>query len=651
MLCLTGAQLRLGGSIIFSELNWRIDSSSRVGLVGPNGSGKSSLLRVLVGEYSLEQGSLDRAKNFRVGYLPQDSAELPQKKVGEALWEAFEPLNDMEREMKSLLHVIEDSAAAQAERDRAVRRYGELQDAFVHRGGYQRETEARKILLGLGFQHEDWDRPVAEFSGGWRMRVLLGRLLLEKPDMFLLDEPTNHLDPDTLEWLEQYLKGLDSGLVIVSHDRFFLDRLANGIAEIDRGRFRTYSGNYSKYRQQKELMREQLIAQKKQQDKQIAHLESFVERFRAKASKATQAQSRIKQLEKIERIELEDDAPIVSIPMPPTPRGGKEAIVLDGVEHRYGELQALHPVSATVYRGDRICVWGANGAGKSTLLSILSKSLEPSGGSVSWGHNAHVAYFSQQHAELQSSSRTIIDELAAVAPPEMQMRLRDVLAPFLFRGDDVFKPVSVLSGGEKSRVALAKLLVKPCNILILDEPLNHLDMNTVETLERTLQEFSGAIVFVSHDRFFADRLAQQIWEMKAGRLTVYKGNFNDYQYAKSLIAEKDEAVTSPVKPVVDDSSAALSREARKEQKRREAEERNKRSAALKGKRERQQAIEVEMEEIDDEVAGLEQRMASGELVRKPDEMRDARRRYDELLEKKDVLFEEWSELVEAIDSV
>ncbi len=647
MISITDAQLRLGGNIIFSGLSWRVDSSNRVGLVGDNGSGKSSLLRVLTGEYTLEAGDIETSKNLRLGYLPQDSAELPKLTVGQALWQAFERLNQMERDIKALLNELEQSDESGPDHARAVKRYGEMQDEFQDRGGYQRESDARKILLGLGFQHEDWGRQVAEFSGGWRMRVLLGKLLLEKHDILLLDEPTNHLDPATLDWIEQHLQSMECGLVIVSHDRFFLDRMTNQIAELECGTFYQYAGNYTKYKEQKALMREQLIAQKKQQDKEIAHMEAFINRFRAKNTKAAQAQSRIKQLEKIERIEIEEDTSVVSIPMPETPRGSKEAMRLEGAGHCYGEVRALHPVDASIAREDRICLWGPNGAGKSTLVGLLAKTLTPTEGKVEWGANSRVAYFSQQQAELQESSRSVIDELAAVAPQSMQANLRDVLAPFLFRGEDVFKPVSVLSGGEKSRLALAKLLVHPCNVLLLDEPLNHLDIRTVETLEATLQKFSGAIVFVSHDRFFADRLAQQIWEMEAGRMVVYKGDFSDYQYAKQ---QREKQALEQAAEQTKETEQPAQRQLRKEQKRREAEERNKRSAVRREQREHYEAVETEIHEIEEEIKSLEAKMASGQLVRKADQMRAAKQRYHQLLERKDILYAQWETLVEQMDA-
>ncbi|MGC9330197.1 MAG: ABC-F family ATP-binding cassette domain-containing protein, partial [Candidatus Hinthialibacter sp.] len=347
-------------------------------------------------------------------------------------------------------------------------------------------------------------------------RILLANLLLQNPDILLLDEPTNHLDPPSLAWFEEYLLGSRSGVVIVSHDRYFLNRTVKEIAEIDQGRFQLYRGNYTDYKRQRDALREQLLAQQRSQEKEIAHLQSYVDRFRARKDKAAQAQSRLKRLEKIDRIEIQGDGPTVSIPMPETPRSGKEVLILENVGHCYGEVRALKPFSAVVYRGDRIAVWGPNGAGKSTLLSLMAQVITPSEGGVKWGYNTHVAYFSQHQAELQTSQKSVLDELSSVAPAEMQSCLRDVLAPFLFRGDDVFKPVSVLSGGEKSRLALAQLLIRPVNVLIMDEPLNHLDIDTVETLEETLRGFSGTLIFVSHDRYFADRLATHVWEMNAG---------------------------------------------------------------------------------------------------------------------------------------
>ncbi|HPP01898.1 MAG: ABC-F family ATP-binding cassette domain-containing protein [Candidatus Omnitrophica bacterium] len=648
MISITDGELLLGGKPIFSNLSWRIDRGKRIGLVGPNGAGKTSLLRVLAGEYPLEKGIVEKSRGLRIGYLPQDCAELPRQRVGEILWQAFEPLNAMEREIHTLLDTIQTAENGSPAHDKALHRYAELQEEFHQRGGYQRESEAKKIMLGLGFQHADWDRPAAEFSGGWRMRILLARLLLEKSDILLLDEPTNHLDPESLAWFEQYLLGTESGLVIVSHDRYFLDRIVTQIAEIERGRFRLYPGHYSQYRIQKQAIREQLMAQKQHQDREIAHLERFIERFKAKNTKASQAQSRIKRLEKIERIEIETEAKTVTIPLPPTPRSGREVLMLDRLGHCYGEVRALHPFSAVIHRGGRVAVWGPNGAGKTTLLSLMAKILEPTEGSVQWGYNTHIAYFSQHHAELQDSQQSVLEELSAVAPAEMQARLRDVLAAFLFQGDDVFKPVSVLSGGEKSRLALAKLLVRPVNVLIMDEPLNHLDIATVETLEETLKTFAGTIVFVSHDRFFADRLATQIWEMQAGRVTIFQGNFQDYDYAKRLQVSAAPAAPPPAGQGTGDPPSST-REQRKEQRRREAEARNHLNALRRKQEKECAAIEEKIHAAEAEIQALETQLSSGEFVRDENKMAELSRRYKQAIKLRDRLYEKWEELVDALE--
>lgn len=644
MIGITDGTLQFGGRTLFSGVSWRIDIGKRIGLVGPNGSGKTTLLRVLTGENSLDGGTVETSKNLRIGYLPQDSAEIPKMRVREVLWQAFEPLNEMEREMEALLDTIHHTPDHSPDHEKALHRYSEMQEQFQERGGYQRESDALKVLLGLGFRHEDWERPVSEFSGGWRMRILLARLLLAQPDILLLDEPTNHLDPPSLAWFEQYILGNPAGMVIVSHDRYFLNRVVTEIAEIEQGRFRLYKGNYSEYKRQKEVIREQLLAQQRNQDREIAHLESFIERFRAKNTKASQAQSRMKRLEKIDRVEIAGDGPTVSIPMPETPRSGKEVLILENLGHCYGELRALRPITTTVYRGDRIAVWGPNGAGKSTLLSLMAQTLEPSEGSVKWGYNTCIAYFSQHQAELQESNKSVIDELSAVAPAEMQSRLRDVLAPFLFRGDDVFKPVSVLSGGEKSRLALAKLLARPVNVLIMDEPLNHLDINTVETLEETLRIFSGTLIFVSHDRYFADRLATHVWEMEAGRLECFPGTFQQFDYAKQQRQLSKETSAQNLPSSQDD------RESRKDQKRREAEERNKRNALKREQEKRLKAVETEIHEIEGEIEQIEERMASGELARKPSEMAKESKRYKVLLKTKDKLYEQWEKEVERLEA-
>lgn len=649
MISITNAKLRLGGEIIFEDLSWRIDLGDRVGLVGPNGSGKTSILRVLVGENSLEAGTIEKSKNLRVGYLPQDAAELPDQTVSQVFMSAFDDLNVMEDQMHRHMETIQSTPTHSPAHNKALHQYSVLEETFRHRGGYSREADAKKVLSGLGFHHSEWERPVREFSGGWRMRVLLGRLLLEKPDILLLDEPTNHLDPDTLSWFEQYLLASESGLVLVSHDRYFLDRMVKGIAEIDQRKFRTYKGNYTTYKKKREEIREQLIAQKRNQDREIAHLEKFVERFKAKNTKASQAQSRIKRLEKIDRIEIETDSSTIAIPMPQVPRSGKEVLILDEVSHWYDDLQALQPVSTAIYRGDKIAVWGANGAGKSTLLSIMAQDKTPTYGTVKWGHNIHVAYFSQHHAELQSSQLTLLEELESVAPPEMRTRLRDVLGAFLFRGDDVFKSVSVCSGGEKSRLALAKLLIRPINVMIMDEPLNHLDISTVEILEDALHRFEGTIIFVSHDRFFVDRLATQVWEMKAGQLRVYKGNYSDYQYAKQFIQTQNESLDQTDNTNSETDTNNVTRQQRKEKKRREAEERN-RSGAKRREQERKcEVIEHKIHELEAQIDELEGRLSSGELVQSPNEMTKVSKRYKSLLKTKERLYRQWEKMVESIE--
>ncbi len=648
MINIQNGQLRLGGNVIFSDLSWRIDIGKRIGLVGPNGAGKTSILKVLLGEYPLEEGRLESSKNLKIGYLPQDSAELPNKKVSETVWDSFEPLNRMEREIHELLQVIQTTSPDTAEHNKALQRYGVLQEEFQENGGYSRESEAKKVLIGLGFDHADWDRPVNEFSGGWRMRILLTKLLLEKPDILLLDEPTNHLDPDSLAWFEQYLMNSEAGLVIVSHDRYFLDRVVTEIAEIELKTFRIFKGNYSKYRKQKEELQEQLIAQKKNQDKEIAHLEAFVERFRAKNTKATQAQSRIKRLEKIERIEIESDPDSITIPLPEIPRSGKEVLKLDGVGHTYGDIRALYPMTAGIYRGDRIAVWGPNGAGKSTLLSLMAKEFEPTEGTVHWGYNTHTAYFSQHRADLLTSQQTAFDELSSVATSDMQSRLRDVLGAFLFKGEDVFKKVSVLSGGEKSRLALAKLLVKSVNVLIMDEPLNHLDISTTEKLEETLRNFKGTIVFVSHDRFFVDRLATMVWEMNNGRLKIYKGNFSDYEYAKQFLQESNAENTSQIDSNSADSQSSTRRQ-RKEQKRLEAEERNRLNARKRDKERKCEKIENEINSLDEEIQSIEAKLVSGELIHSPTEMSKTNKRYKSLLKTKEKLYAEWEKILDSLE--
>ena len=654
MISISEGQLRLGGEIIFDELSWQIDPNKRYGLVGANGSGKTSILRVLTGEYNMEKGRIERVKNLRLGYLPQDGVEVKGETVHEILWSAFDDLNRMESTMHDLMYIVESTDDASADHRRALHRYSELQESFQEKGGYNRESEAKKVLLGLGFEHKDWDRPVREFSGGWRMRVFLAKLLLEKPDLYLLDEPTNHLDSVSLAWFEQYLNSTNASMVVVSHDRYFLDRVISFTVEIENSRLTVYSGNYSKYKVLKATRKEQLLAQRKNQERELEHLQSYVDRYRADKRRASQAQSRMKRIEKIDLVEIDPELETITIPLPETPRSGLEVLKLENLGHCYGDVRALHPFSGFIYRGDRLAIWGVNGAGKSTLLSLMAKKFEPSEGQVEWGYNTHVGYFSQHQAEMQTSTKTVLDELAGYAPPEMYPRLRDVLAPFLFRGDDVFKNVSVLSGGEKSRLAMATLLVKPVNVLIMDEPLNHLDIATVETLEQTLQKFEGTLIFVSHDRFFVDRLANQVWEMSAGHIKVYRGNYHDYEYAKECEAEQAAVLQpAPVKksllPEEDESGGSMTREQKKEQKRKEAEERNRTRAAEREKEKQYKVIEDEIFEVESEISELEAKLASGALIQNPSEMAIVSKRYKTLLERKEILYVQWEEIMEALE--
>jgi len=514
-----------GGQELFREVTWTIAGGERIGLVGPNGAGKTTLCRILAGVEEPDAGRVNRARSTTVGYLPQEVAVAGDQSVlGEAL-SGFDEVWGLEREMERVAAAL---AAAPADGDALTARYGDLQHRFEALGGYRLETEARTILGGLGFRPGEVMRPVTEFSGGWRMRAALARLLLLRPSLLLLDEPTNHLDLESLGWLESFLADYDGTVVVVSHDRYFLNRMVTSIAELGAGGLTVYPGDYDDYLVEREARRELLEAQARNQAKRIAEIERFIERFRYKATKARQVQSRVKMLERIDRIEAGRAARQIRVAFPQPPRTGRRVASLRGIAKAYGENVVYRGVDFEVERGDRVALVGVNGAGKSTLLKILAGALAPDAGERALGPHVAVHYYAQHQLDALDPARTVLEELEAVAPGLGHTRVRTLLGAFLFSGDAVEKRISVLSGGEKARVALAKMLVRPAALLCLDEPTNHLDLASREVLEEALAAFPATIVFISHDRYFINRIATRVVHVDRGTLTDYLGGYDDY---------------------------------------------------------------------------------------------------------------------------
>ena len=537
MIQLSSAGKRYGHKLLFEDADWLITPESRLGLVGANGTGKSTVMKILAGLESLDYGSISRAKGISAGYLPQDGLTLSGRSVFAECMSVFDDLHAMEKEMEQLTHSMSELDHTGAEYADVADRYQKLEHEFRARDGYTLESEVGKVLTGLGFHKDDWARQSEEFSGGWQMRIALAKLLLQKPNLLLLDEPTNHLDLEARNWLEEYLGSYPYAFVLISHDRYFLDVTVERIVEIWNKKLHFYSGNYDQYLAAKTARKEQLENAYKVQRERIEQLEVFINRFRYQATKAKQVQSRIKELEKIDRIEIPEEEKVVHFSFPqPKPSGRIVAEFINVAktysEHSSNEHKVFSNVNFMIERGERIALVGVNGAGKSTLIKLLAHEERLSAGEYKLGHEVHPDYFAQdQYKELDTDAR-ILDDLGALSPSSTQTQLRSLLGCFLFSGDDVFKRIGVLSGGERNRYALLKMLLHPANFLLLDEPTNHLDMRAKDVLLEALMKYTGTVVFVSHDRYFIDKLATRVFEIGAGKVELYPGNYEDYLWRK-----------------------------------------------------------------------------------------------------------------------
>jgi ATP-binding cassette subfamily F protein 3 len=532
MIQLSGAGKRFGHKLLFENADWLITPQDRIGLVGANGTGKSTLMKILAGLETLDYGSITIAKGISAGYLPQDGLTLSGQTVFAECMSVFDELRGMEREMEDLTRRMSEIPHESAEYAQVADRFHRIEHEFQTRDGYAIEAKVGTVLTGLGFKKEDWTRLTDEFSGGWQMRIALAKLLLQKPNLLLLDEPTNHLDLEARNWLEEYLNEYPYAFLLISHDRYFLDITVKKTAEIWNKQIFFYTGNYDKYLTEKTQRREQLEAAYHNQRERIEQLEVFINRFRYQATKAKQVQSRIKELEKIERIEIPAEEKTIHFSFPqPKPSGRIVAEVKD-VAKSYGPKEVFRGVNFMIERGDRIALVGVNGAGKSTLIKLLAGTEPLSAGEYKLGHNVESDYFAQdQYKELDANAR-ILDDIEKLSPRSTQTELRSLLGCFLFQADDVFKRIGVLSGGERGRYALLRLLLHPANFLLLDEPTNHLDMRAKDILLEALAAYSGTVVLVSHDRYFIDKLATRVFEIGDGRVEIYPGNYEDYRWRK-----------------------------------------------------------------------------------------------------------------------
>ena len=513
---------------VLKDVTWEVKSGERIGLVGVNGAGKSTQLKIITGEVEPTAGEVIRPASLHIAYLTQEFEVEPTRTVKEEFWTVFTEVNEVHNAITQVQ--LEMETAEPEKLEKLIHKLDKLQRKFESLDGYGLDAQIEKILPEMGFNSEDGDRLVSFFSGGWQMRMSLGKILLQEPDVLLLDEPTNHLDLETIEWLETYLKGINTPMVIVSHDREFLDRLCTKIVETERGISNIYPGNYSAYLQQKEEAKLSQSATYDRQQKEIAKQQEFIERFRASATRSTQAKSREKQLEKIELVEAPtNDLRGVKFHFPPSPRSGREVVNIKDLTHTYNDNILFLGAELEIERGDRIAILGANGSGKSTILRMIMGIEKPEEGIVSLGkHNVIPGYFEQNQAEALDLDKTVMDTVHDEVPDWKNEEVRTLLGNFLFSGETVFKQVKALSGGEKARLALAKMLLRPANLLILDEPTNHLDIPAKEMLENALQEYDGSVIIVSHDRYFISKVANKIVEIKEGELITYPGDYHYY---------------------------------------------------------------------------------------------------------------------------
>ncbi|HET8549558.1 MAG TPA: ABC-F family ATP-binding cassette domain-containing protein [Bryobacteraceae bacterium] len=637
MIQFSGAGKRFGPKLLFEDLNWLVTPKERAGLVGANGTGKSTLLKILARVESLDYGSMSVMKGITAGYLPQDGLTLSGRTVFAECMTVFAGLQEIERELEALTRQMAELDPSTLEYTAVADRFHRLETEFQGRDGYAIEAQVGTVLNGLGFPREDWTRRTEEFSGGWQMRIALAKLLLEKPNLLLLDEPTNHLDLEARNWLEDYLSSYPHAFVLISHDRYFLDVTVERIIELWNRRAHFYPGNYEKYIQLKTERREQLEAAYRNQRERIEQLEAFISRFRYQATKAKQVQSRIKELDKIERIEIPPEEKSIHFSFPQPAPSGRIVGEFQNVSKAYGEKLVFSGVNFVIERGDRIALVGVNGAGKSTLIKLLSGAEPLTSGEYKLGHNVTVDYFAQdQYKELAPDAR-MIDDLTDAAPRRTQTELRSLLGCFLFSEDEVFKRIGVLSGGERGRYALAKMLLNPSNFLLLDEPTNHLDIRAKDVLLEALSAFTGTVVFVSHDRYFIDKLATRVFEIESGEVQVFPGNYEDYLWRKA--GKPLDLGVAPVAPTLADVPMPAARGGDKHTR--------VNPMKMKKLRDRCAVIEADIARAESEIGQIEASLANfssaEETIRLTNLLEERRRALGELMS-------EWEEVSQTIET-
>ncbi len=666
MLALEKISLSLGNRDLLNEISTLINPGERIGLVGPNGTGKSTLLKIIMGIQQTDGGSIQISSEESLGYLPQDGVNPDFRlTVIEEVETAFADIFELEKEVNKIQQQLAETDPGSDTHQSLLDIYGLKQTALEASGLYTLRSNVEKILMGLGFSVEDFKRSTSEFSGGWLMRIALARLLLKKPTYLLLDEPTNHLDIESLQWMENFLNGYEGTVIVVSHDRTFLDTITNRTLALRNGSLFDYSGNYTFYETKWKEERELLINAQKNQEKQIKETEEFIERFRYKATKARQVQSRVKQLEKVERIEIEDNLAEVSFSFPEPERSGQVVMRLENVRKQYSDNVVFHGLDYEIERGDKIAVVGPNGAGKSTLIRILSGNEPIQSGERVEGHKVTTNYFAQHQAEELDLKQDALSVMMNAGSGEKESRLRSILGSFLFRGDDVFKKVKVLSGGEKSRLALAKMLLSPANFLIFDEPTNHLDMSSKNILQQALQQYKGTCMIVSHDRAFLDPIVNKVLEVQPNKVRTFLGNisyFLDKKKEKQTYTSQGHPgegrdLSSNKNPDSrfhgNDSNFASEKQSlsRKEERRLEAERRNALSKRINPIKKKLQVIEQKIEDAENRKTAIEEMMASTDFYEDNEKVKETSLEYEQLKMDLTTCYSKWEEYANRIEVI